>query len=105
MGEPQSFSEIPSATTSERKFSCAIELIILRGVDDIETGDPANYAEAKNDWRESKFAGLRNPCADRRNRQREAEKKMRRGREAFRQRVKENDQRARRDRQQRRSFD
>ena len=85
----------PKCDDKRTQIFPAIEVIILRGVDDIEPGDPANYSKAKNHWRQSKLAGLCQPRADWSNREREAEKKMRRVRETFRERVKENDQQRR----------
>ena len=67
----------------------AIEIDILRRVNQVETGHPADHAGAENQRRQIEPAGLRDPGAGGRNRQGEAEKKMGRAREPFRQRVEE----------------
>ena len=50
----------------------AVKIVILRGVDQIETRHPANYAGSQDDRRKIDAPGLRNPGADRSNRQRQA---------------------------------
>ena len=70
----------------------AIEIDILRCVNQIETRHPADYSGTQNQRRQIEPAGLRNPGAGRRNGERDAEKKVGRAGEPLRQRVEENNE-------------
>ena len=70
----------------------AIEIDILRGVNQVETCHPAEYSSTQDQRRKIEPAGLRNPGAGGRNCEREAEKKVGRAGEPLRQRVEENDE-------------
>src|SRR5262245_3276578 len=67
-----------------------IEIVILCGVNEIESGDPANYAYRKHDRGKIDSSSLRYPCTNWRNSQRETEEEVRRAREPFRKRIEEN---------------
>src|SRR2546421_8374949 len=67
-----------------------IKVGVLGGVDEVETCDPADHACSENQWRQVEPASFGYPRACRRNSERQAEKEMGRAREAFRDRVKEN---------------
>ena len=69
----------------------AIEIVVLRGVDEVEAAHPAKHAEAENEWRQREPAGLRKPGSDWGDTQSKAEKKMSRVGKTFREGVKEND--------------
>ena len=51
----------------------AIEINILRGVNQIETGHPADNSGAQDQWRQIESASLRDPGSGRRDRERETE--------------------------------
>jgi len=69
----------------------AIKIIILRRINQIETGDPTDHCRGQNDRCKIDMSGLSNPRPDRREGQREAKKKMGGGSEAFCERVEKND--------------
>jgi len=69
----------------------AIKIVILRRVNQIETGDPTDHSRGQNDRCKIDMSSLGNPRPDRRDGQREAKKKMGRGSEAFCERVEKND--------------
>ena len=54
----------------------AIECMILRRIDDVETRHPEQHGEREDERGESKFPTHREPRADRRNREREAEEEV-----------------------------
>ena len=64
-----------------------IKIVILRRVNQIEPGHPANNSSAENKRCKIDMSGLRDPRADRRNGEGETEKEMSRGSEAFGNRV------------------
>src|SRR5438270_287291 len=53
-----------------------IKIVILRRVNQIETGDPTDHSRGQNDRCKIAMSSLGNPCPDRRDGQREAKKKM-----------------------------
>src|SRR5207253_8869879 len=69
----------------------AINVVIVRHIDQIETGDPTDHSSGRNDRCKIDMASLGNPRPDRGEGQREAKKKMGRGGEAFCERVEKND--------------
>ena len=83
----------------------AIEIVILRRVDEVEAAHPAKHAEAENERRQREPASLSKPGSDWCDGQSEAEKKMRRVCETLRYGVKENDCQRRRGEQSSHSID
>src|SRR4029077_17866734 len=67
-----------------------VEIIDLRGIDQIESCYPANYACRKHERRNIKRSRLRDPCADWSNRKCQPEKKMCRASEPFRNGIEKN---------------
>src|SRR5437660_1333996 len=61
----------------------SIEIVILRRINQIEPCDPANYACREHNRSKIDPTSLRDPCTDRCNGQREAEKEVRCARESF----------------------
>src|SRR5436190_1354698 len=53
-----------------------VKFKILRRVDQIESGHPADNSQRQNEWRKIDISSLSDPGADRRNRQREPKEKM-----------------------------
>ncbi len=68
----------------------AIEIYVLRRVNQIEARDPADYSGSQHQGRPIEPAGLCDPGAGGRDREGEAEEKVGRARESLRQRVEEN---------------
>lgn len=78
----------------------SVEVVILRGVDQIEARHPTSHAERENERRKIDMSGLRDPSANRRNGERQSKKKMGRGGETFGDRIEtDNHQRKRRQNQ------
>ena len=77
MRDPQFHDQRPNAFAS-------VEIIILRGVNQIESGDPANYAGPQDKRCRSDVSRLRNPGANRSDGKRQAQKEVRCAREPFR---------------------
>src|ERR1700759_995743 len=67
-----------------------IELKVLRRVDQIEAGYPADHPCSEDDRREFQPRALRYPCSGRRDSKSKSEKEVGRAREVFRDRIKEN---------------
>ena len=65
-----------------------IKIVILRRVNQIETGDPTDHSRGQNDRCKIDMSGLGDPRADRRQSQREPEEKVRSRGEALRYRIK-----------------
>ena len=82
-----------------------IEIVILGRVNQVETGDPTKHACAQNKRRKIDIPGLRNPGANRRDREGEAKEKMRRRGKSFGQRVKKYDGKGDRRQQKREPID
>ena len=55
-----------------------VEIVVLRGINQIESRHPANYTRRKHKRRKIDVSRLGDPRADRSNRQRQSEKEMRR---------------------------
>src|SRR5438093_6195884 len=82
-----------------------IEVVILSGVNEIESRYPANHAGREHQRRNINPPGLRDPRADWSDRQRKSEKEMCRAGEPFRERVEKNHKQRDRGEQERQAID
>jgi len=67
-----------------------IEIIILRCINQIKAGDPADHAESEHKWRKIDTSCLCNPSTNRSDGERQSEKEVRRAREPLRERIEKN---------------
>src|SRR5215470_89698 len=82
-GDPKLYHQRANPFTS-------IEIVILRGVNQIESSDPANYTGRKYQRCKIELSSLGDPGADRSNGQRQSNEEMRRTGKSFCDRVEKN---------------
>src|SRR5437667_12731993 len=82
-----------------------VEIVILRGVNQIESCHPANDSKPEDDGGNIDTSGLRDPCAQRRDCQRKSEKEVRRTGEPFSERIKKNHKQSNRREDERQAID
>jgi len=81
--EPKGTSDSEANNEGAQSF-LPIEFKILRSIDQIKTGHPADYTRAEEERSKRLSAGRRDPGASGRDRERQAQEKMTRGSEALR---------------------
>src|SRR5438477_4164092 len=75
LGEPQS-ARNPEPHGERMQAFATIEIVILDGINQIESSHPTDHSESQNEWRLPDSTSLRAPGGDGRDSERETEKKM-----------------------------
>ncbi len=89
---PDEAARNPELHHQRTQSLCAIELMILRRVDDVEARDPEQHREREHQRRQREVPAHGQPRADWGHREREPEEEMAERREALGERVEEDDQ-------------
>lgn len=79
------------ADNERMEFVGAVEVVVLKGVDDVESNEPTDDREGEKDRSEMKIAANSQPCAEWSQRKGDAEVDMSEVGETFGERVKAND--------------